>query len=146
MKSPVFLGCKKWFFQHHAKFFCSLRFFAIFVKTHFLIQYLIFKVFEKIMRLASKIFAWWKKISSCCKNLHPWFCSIENPHYWHLPFPWNPNFGLTPSWRSSDLWGVFEGPLYINFWKGLKNNHPRKKLFASISKNLKLSQFLFSFS
>ena len=38
--------------------FCSLRIFATFVKTHFFIQHLIFKDFEKFMRSASKIFAW----------------------------------------------------------------------------------------
>ena len=63
------------------KNFCSLRIFSIFVKTHFFTQHLIFKVFEKFMRWASKIFAWWGKISAGCKNLHPWFCSPEKPHY-----------------------------------------------------------------
>ena len=62
------------------KYFCSLRIFAIFVKTHFLIQQLISKVFEKFMKLASKFFSWWEKISACCKNLHPWFCSLEKTH------------------------------------------------------------------
>ena len=40
------------------KIFCSPIIFAIFVKTHFFIQHLISKVFEKIMRLVSNIFAW----------------------------------------------------------------------------------------
>ena len=73
------IGFKK--FCMVRKNFCSLTIFAIFVKTHFLIQYLISRVFEIIIRLAWKIFAWWEKISACCKNLHPWFCSLEKPHY-----------------------------------------------------------------
>ena len=69
------------------KNFCSLRIFSIFVKTHFFTQHLIFKVFEKFMRWASKIFAWWGKISAGCKNLHPWFCSPEKPHLYFTSLP-----------------------------------------------------------
>ena len=81
----IFAACRNFLsscknFSMMRKYFCSLKIFAIFVKTHFFIKHLISKVFEKLMRLASKIFAWWEKIFACCKNLHPWFCSLEKPH------------------------------------------------------------------
>ena len=72
-------SCKN--FSMVRKFFCSLWISTIFIKTHFFMQHPTSKVFEKFMRSASKIFAWWEKISACCKNLHPWFCSLEKPHY-----------------------------------------------------------------
>ena len=87
-------SCKN--FPMMRKFFCSLRIFFIFVKTHILIQHLISKVFQKFIWLASKIFAWWEIISACCKDLHPWFCSLEKPHY-SLPLL----LSHVPNWQKS---------------------------------------------
>ena len=100
------------------KIFCSPRIFAIFVKTHFLIQHSISKVFEKSIRLTSKLFAWWEKIFACCKNMHPWFCSQEKPHY-----------GLWNSWtrlvgaenykvikeRNDNTWRCSKGRIFKSF-------------------------------
>ena len=86
--SPVFLGCKKQFLQHHAKIFASWE--KIFAAYEFLppLSKLIFlyniwypKFLKSSKDWLQKFFAWWEKISACCKNLHPWFCSLEKPHY-----------------------------------------------------------------
>ena len=70
---------QKYFYDE--KIFLQSKNFCHLCQNSFFMQHLISKVFEKFKRLASKIFAWWEKISACCKNLHPWFCSLEKPHY-----------------------------------------------------------------
>ena len=86
-------------------FFCSLWIFTIIIKTIFFIQHFISKVFEKIMILATKVLAWWEKISTCCKNLHPWFCSLEKPYFckWGLPFKHDRDSFIFEEKRRCDL-------------------------------------------
>ena len=79
LKKRIFAASSKNFCMKR-KNFCSLRIFAIFCNTHFFVQHFTYKVFEKFKRLTSKIFAWWEKISACCKN-HPSFCNQEKPRY-----------------------------------------------------------------
>ena len=68
-------------FLHDKKKFLQPKIFFHLCQISFFNKHLPFKAFEKFMRWASKIFAWWWKISAGCKNLHPRFCSPEKPHY-----------------------------------------------------------------
>ena len=68
-------------FLHDEKIFLQPKNFCHLCQNSFFDTTFDIQSFWKVHEIGFKIFSWWEKISACCKNLHPWFCSLGKPHY-----------------------------------------------------------------